>query len=108
MTGADLAARAHAPEGGERALETTETDLHLPEPVRQRVVMLAAGALSKLAADEVPMALRKIARFAPGRRARLRGPLLAAHVAADPRFRSRIAEKVLEEAGDLGEALIGG
>ena len=37
----------------------------LPEAVRVRVTALAAAALTGLAADEVPTALRKVANFAP-------------------------------------------
>ncbi|WP_018351077.1 NYN domain-containing protein [Longispora albida] len=81
---------------------------HLPDAVRQRVVALVAGALSWLPFDEIPQTLKKIARFAPNRRARLGGPALAAQVEADPVFRQRIAKKVLEEAGELGEALLAG
>ncbi|WP_412542138.1 NYN domain-containing protein [Longispora sp. K20-0274] len=94
--------------GEEYTPDIPDVEPQLPEPVRQRVIALVAGALSGLPFDEVPAALKKIARFAPNRRARLGGPLLAAHVAADPLFRQRIGKKVLEEAGELGEALLEG
>ncbi len=45
----------------------------LPEPVRQRVVALAAAALPGLPFDELPVPLRRVAKFAPNRRARLGG-----------------------------------
>ena len=45
----------------------------LPAAVRQRVVGLAADALGRLAADEVPPALRQVARFTPTRRAKAGG-----------------------------------
>ena len=61
----------------------------LPEPVRQRVVALAAAVIGGMPADEVPAALRKVASFAPNRRARLGGPAIAAQLAADPLFRQR-------------------
>ncbi|MBA3490307.1 MAG: NYN domain-containing protein [Longispora sp.] len=85
-----------------------ESEPHLPEPIRQRVIALVASALSGMPFDEVPQQLRKIARFAPNRRARLGGQTLAAHVAADPMFRNRIGQKVLEDAGELGELLTEG
>ena len=94
--------------GEEYTPDIPDAEPQLPEPVRQRVIALVAGALSGLPFDEVPAALKKIARFAPNRRARLGGPLLAAHVAADPLFRQRIGKKVLEEAGELGEARLVG
>ena len=53
----------------------------LPEPVRQRVIALAAAALVGLPADELPVPLRRVAKFAPNRRARLGGPLIATQLA---------------------------
>ena len=50
----------------------------LPEPVRQRVIALAAAALPGLPVDELPVPLRRVAKFAPNRRARLGGPAIAA------------------------------
>src|SRR2546423_7949374 len=49
----------------------------LPEPVRQRVISLAAAALGGLASDELPQALRRVAKFAPHRRAQLGGTAIA-------------------------------
>ncbi len=80
----------------------------LPDPVRQRVMALTAGALAALPADEVPVPLRKVARFAPNRRARLGAPMIAAQLAADPQFRQRVGERVLADAGELGAALAAG
>lgn len=80
----------------------------LPEPVRQRLIVLAAGALAGLGVDELPAPLRRVARFAPSRRARLAGPAIAAALAADPGFRQGIAAQVVAEAGDLGAAVCSG
>ena len=80
----------------------------LPEPVRQRVIALAAAALVGLPADELPVPLRRVAKFAPNRRARLGGPLIATQLAGDPLLRQRLAGRVLAEAGDLGTAVIEG
>ncbi|MDX6260297.1 MAG: hypothetical protein QOH84_1985, partial [Kribbellaceae bacterium] len=41
----------------------------LPEPVRQRVLTLAAQALGQLPATDIPAPLRRFASFAPGKRA---------------------------------------
>ena len=68
----------------------------LPEPVRQRVIALAAAAMPGLPADEVPVPLRRVAKFAPNRRARLGGPAIAAQLAADPLFRQRIGDRVVD------------
>ncbi len=77
----------------------------LPEPVRQRVIALASAAITGMPADEVPMSLRKVAQFAPNRRARLGGPAIAAQLAADLVFRQRTATRVIEAAGELGTAV---
>ncbi|GAA1800596.1 NYN domain-containing protein [Luedemannella flava] len=83
-------------------------DPSLPEPVRQRVVALAASALSALPGDELPVPLRRVANFAPHRRARLGGPLIALHLSADPLFRQRIGQRAREATGELGEAIAEG
>ena len=80
----------------------------LPEQVRQRVTALAAAALPGLAGDEIPVPLRRVARFAPNRRARLGGAAVAAQLSGDPLFRQRIGARVVTDAGDLGAAVVGG
>src|SRR6266498_4156800 len=80
----------------------------LPEPVRQRVIALVAAALTGLPADELPVPLRRVAKFAPNRRARLAGTAIATQLSGDPLFRQRLAGRVLEEAGDLGAAVLEG
>ena len=44
----------------------------------------------------LPVPLRRVAKFAPNRRARLGGPAIAAQLAADPLFRQRISGRVLD------------
>ncbi len=80
----------------------------LPEPVRQRIITMAAGALSGIPLDELPVPLRRVAKFAPNRRARLGGTMIATALTGDPLFRQRVSGRVLEEAGDLGAALLDG
>ncbi|WP_433377261.1 NYN domain-containing protein [Actinoplanes sp. CA-142083] len=80
----------------------------LPEPVRQRITALAAAALPGLPGDEIPVALRRVARFAPNRRARLGGREIAAQLTSDPLFRQRISGRVVTDAGDLGAAVSSG
>jgi predicted RNA-binding protein with PIN domain len=77
----------------------------LPEPVRQRVVALAAAAMSGLPADEVPPALRRVANFAPKQRARLGATAIAAQLGSDPLYRQRVGSWALERAGELGAAV---
>ena len=80
----------------------------LAEPVRQRVIALAASAITGMAVDEVPVPLRRVAKFAPLRRARLGGAVIATQLAADPLLRQRLATRVIEEAGELGAAVVEG
>jgi predicted RNA-binding protein with PIN domain len=93
---------------GAAADDSFEPEPVLPDPVRQRVVTLAAAALTGLPVEELPVALRRVARFAPNRRARLGGPLIAAQLASDTLLRQRLAAKVVEAAGDLGASVAGG
>jgi predicted RNA-binding protein with PIN domain len=72
------------------------------------VVQLAADALAALPADEVPGPLRALARFTAARRVRHGAPALAAALATDPAFRERVAARVAEAAGPLGEAVAAG
>jgi predicted RNA-binding protein with PIN domain len=93
--------------------EADDDDSHapeplLPEPVRQRVTGLTASALPSMPADEVPVPLRRVAKFAPNRRARLGGAAIAAQLSADPLFRQRISLKIVADAGDLGAAVAAG
>jgi hypothetical protein len=80
----------------------------LPEPVRVRVAGLAAAAMTSLPVDELPAALRKVAKFAPQRRARLGGAAIAAQLAGDALFRQRVGGWAQAEAGELGAAVAGG
>ncbi|MET8254580.1 hypothetical protein ABZU46_25025, partial [Micromonospora sp. NPDC005197] len=94
-----------ADSGADPAVEPEPT---LPEPVRQRIVALTATVLPTLPADEVPVPLRRVAKFAPNRRARLGTPAIAAQLTADPLFRQRVTARVLADAGDLGAAVVEG
>lgn len=80
----------------------------LPEAVRQRVISMAASLLTSLPYDEIPQGLRKIAKFAPNRRARLGGQAIALQLSTDAIFRQRIAEKAAAEDEELNEALASG
>jgi len=77
----------------------------LPEPVRQRVLALAADALGRLPAAEVPPSLRPAARFTAAKRARLAAAALAAALEADTAFRLRAAEQAEIRAGSIVEAV---
>ncbi|HEX6233018.1 MAG TPA: NYN domain-containing protein [Jiangellaceae bacterium] len=77
----------------------------LPEPVRARVVALAADVLGSMRADEIPAALRPVARFAAAKRARLGASAIAAGLETDPAFRSRVFEAASAAMPGLADAL---
>lgn len=80
----------------------------LPEGVRLRVIALTADRLAGLPAEDVPPSLRRVARFAPAKRARLGGVLLAAALEGDAAFRDRIAVAVRDGLPELAAALDAG
>ena len=77
----------------------------LPPRVRSRVVEIAAEALGRLAPDQVPGALARVASFAPARRAKVAGDLIATVLDSDEVFRGRVAEEARSRAGDLAHRL---
>ena len=64
----------------------------LPGAVRTRVVALAADVLPDVV--RLPPALRRVAGFAPQRRARLGGSAIAAALEVDDEFRERVGTQV--------------
>ena len=91
--------------GGAAAAEDAPALPVLPEPVRTRVVALASDALSRIPSDQVPRPLRRVASFAPSRRARLAGGQIVAAVESDVGFRQRVAAEVESAVGELARAL---
>jgi predicted RNA-binding protein with PIN domain len=94
--------------GEDGADEEVAAEPSLPEAVRQRVIVLASAALTGMTLDEVPTALRRVARFAPNRRARLGGSAIATQLVGDTLFRQRVTARVLADSGDLGTAVAEG
>jgi len=80
-------------------------DGSLPESVRARVVRLAAEALGTVPADQLPPSLKRVASFAPGRRAKLAGSQIAGVLEADEAFRGRLAVQVRARMPELAQAL---
>ncbi|MDQ6934211.1 MAG: NYN domain-containing protein [Actinomycetota bacterium] len=66
----------------------------LPERVRVRLLVLAADALPGLATEHLPAPLRRVAAFAPARRARLGGAQILALLGTDEDFRERVGVQV--------------
>ena len=87
---------------------TEEARAPLPDPVRNRVVALAADALGRIPADTLPASLRRVASFAPGRRARLAGSQIAGVLATDADFRGRVTTQVRLAEPDLVAAVEAG
>lgn len=105
----DLDLVAEDPDGEEVpvAADPTPADgpVVLPEPVRHRVVALAAQALSELEARQLPAPLRKVAQFTPARRARLAGGAIASALETDDAFRERVGTVVRSGHEDLVAAI---
>lgn len=66
----------------------------LPPRVQASLIALAADAVGRMPAAQVPAALRRCASFAPARRAKLVGRQIAETVAADEEFREHLATQV--------------
>lgn len=64
----------------------------LPEPVRTRLVALCAEALPQV--PDLPAALRRVAAFAPARRAKAGGTAIATALDADPETEGGLRERV--------------
>src|SRR4051794_23613022 len=62
----------------------------LPEPVRSRLAEAAAVAVGAMPADEVPVSLRRLARFTPAKRSRLGRPALLAELESSGAFRAAV------------------
>ena len=62
----------------------------LPEPVRSRLAEVASVAVGALPTDDVPVPLRRLARFTPAKRARLGRPALLAELESSAAFRSAV------------------
>jgi predicted RNA-binding protein with PIN domain len=86
------------PEGPEGVLsdEVDHPLEELPEAVRGRIVALAADSLPDVV--RLPAPLRRVAAFAPARRARLGGRAIAAALGDDAEFRERVATQATARA----------
>jgi predicted RNA-binding protein with PIN domain len=82
-----------------------EPALLLSDAVRARVVAIAADALGRLDQEQLPVSLRRVASFAPARRARLAATQIAAVLAREEDFRHQVALQVRTRLPDLAQAL---
>jgi predicted RNA-binding protein with PIN domain len=94
----------------DQALDPTAPALPepLPSAVRAKVVSLSAEALSRVASDQIPAALRRVASFTPTRRARLASTQIASAIETDDVFRQRIATQVRVVVPEVAKALDAG
>jgi predicted RNA-binding protein with PIN domain len=65
--------------------------MRLPEPVRSRLAEAASVAVGALPVDDVPVPLRRLARFTPAKRARLGRPALLSELESSGAFRAAVA-----------------
>lgn len=80
----------------------------LPAAVRARVVELVSAALGSMAAEHLPAPLKRVASFAPQRRARLAGDQIAAVLETDDAFRGHVAVQARVALGEVASALESG
>lgn len=80
----------------------------LPEPVRARVVALAAQVLGELSEDDVPASLRRYRPWAAAKRARLAATPLATALERDVVFRQQVFARAQDDCPDLAAALDAG
>jgi predicted RNA-binding protein with PIN domain len=80
-----------APEQGDAELSPGQVDwAKLPDAVRSRLAELAATAVGAMPVTDVPVPLRRLARFTPAKRAKLGGPALTAELEASAAFRTAV------------------
>ncbi len=72
--------------------------MELPEAVRNRLVSLVAASLGDVA--HLPASLKKVAGFAPARRAKLGAAAILAELERDDELRERVAVQVRARASD--------
>ena len=77
----------------------------LPDPVRARVIALAAEGLGRMPVESLPTSLKRVASFAPGRRAKLAGSQIAGVLERDDEFRAHLARLVHTEVSEIAQAL---
>ena len=80
----------------------------LPDPVRARVIALAADGLGRMPVESLPTSLKRVASFAPGRRAKLAGRQIAGVLETDAVFRDHLARQVRTEVNEIAQALEAG
>ncbi len=78
----------------------------LPEQVRTRVIALAADALPLV--SDLPASVRRVATFAPNRRAKLGGTMIAAALENDSDFRGHLVTQIAASLPALADLIAEG
>src|SRR3712207_2226773 len=79
------------PEQGETVSSPGQLDwAKLPDGVRSRLADIAAAAVGAMPSADVPVPLRRLARFTPAKRAKLGAPALTGELAASAAFRTAV------------------
>jgi predicted RNA-binding protein with PIN domain len=82
--------RSGLPEPGGAASSAAVDWDRLPDAVRARLADLAATAVGAMPLADVPVPLRRLARFTPAKRAKLGAPALTAELASSAAFRTAV------------------
>ena len=88
--------------------EREEQKADLPDAVRQRVVGAAAALVGSLPPAEVPATLRRIAQFAPARRARVGAAAIMEALESDVVLRQRTGEAISATSPELAAGVRAG
>jgi hypothetical protein len=89
-----------APLDPDRAGDAAPPLADLPAAVRARIIGWAADVVGRAPSRDLSAALQKVARFAPAKRARRAGAVLADAVQHDEVFRAMVAEHAARQAAD--------
>ncbi len=89
-------------------VQREDDSVPLPEPVRARVVALAAAVLPRLPVDVVPARLRRVVNFTPAGRVRHAATPLVSALQEDVVFRQRVAEAVEKDRPGTASSLRSG
>ncbi|ADD44519.1 protein of unknown function DUF901 [Stackebrandtia nassauensis DSM 44728] len=87
---------------------SVDDEPELPEAVWQKLLPLASTALGSIRPDELPGPLRRFARFAPARRAKLAEPGLRSALRTDASFRQQVAEVARKTQSSLMDLIDAG
>lgn len=89
--------RTHYAEAVTERTPARDVSGRLPDPVLARIVALTSAVLGVLDLKDVPMPLRRIARFTPAKRQRFGAAAMLTALDDDPDFRANVAAGIAED-----------